>query len=33
MDVIEKYDPDFILTDGDSTHPFSGEKTGTGYIR
>ena len=31
MDVIEKYDPDFILTDGDSTHPFSGEKTGTGY--
>lgn len=31
MDVINKYDPDFIYTDGDSTQPFSGEKTGTGY--
>jgi alpha-L-fucosidase len=31
LDVIEKYDPDFIYTDGDSTQPFSGEKTGTGY--
>ena len=31
MDVINKYDPDFIYTDGDSTQPFSGDKTGTGY--
>jgi len=31
MDVINKYDPDFIYTDGDSTEPFSGDKTGTGY--
>jgi alpha-L-fucosidase len=31
MDVINKYDPDFIFTDGDSTHPFSGDMTGTGY--
>ena len=31
LDVIQKYDPDFIYTDGDSTQPFSGEKTGTGY--
>ena len=31
MDVINKYDPDFIYTDGDSTGPFSGDKTGTGY--
>jgi alpha-L-fucosidase len=31
MDVINKYDPDFIYTDGDSTGPFTGEKTGTGY--
>lgn len=30
-DVINKYDPDFIYTDGDSTGPFSGYKTGTGY--
>jgi alpha-L-fucosidase len=31
MDVINKYDPDFIYTDGDSTGPFSGDKSGTGY--
>ena len=31
LDVIDKYDPDFIFTDGDSTHPFSGYATGTGY--
>jgi alpha-L-fucosidase len=31
MDVIEKYDPDFIYTDGNDTQPFSGYKTGTGY--
>lgn len=31
MDVIEKYDPDFIYTDGNSTQPFSGYMTGTGY--
>ncbi len=31
MDVIERYDPDFIFTDGDSTQPFSGYATGTGY--
>jgi alpha-L-fucosidase len=31
MDVINKYDPDFIYTDGDSTGPFTGNKTGTGY--
>jgi alpha-L-fucosidase len=30
MDVIDKYDPDFIYTDGDTTQPFNGEKTGTG---
>jgi alpha-L-fucosidase len=30
-DVINKYDPDFIFTDGDSTGPFSGYLTGTGY--
>ncbi len=30
-DVINKYDPDFIFTDGDSTGPFSGYETGTGY--
>lgn len=30
MDVIEHYDPDFIYTDGNSTQPFSGLKTGTG---
>lgn len=31
LDVIDKYDPDFIYTDGDSTQPFSGSLTGTGY--
>ena len=30
-DVISKYDPDFIYTDGDSTQPFTGIMTGTGY--
>ena len=31
MDVIENYDPDFIYTDGNSTQPFSGNMSGTGY--
>jgi alpha-L-fucosidase len=31
MDVVEKYDPDFIYTDGNSTQPFSGDHTGMGY--
>jgi len=31
IDVIEQYDPDFIYTDGNSTQPFSGYATGTGY--
>jgi len=31
LDVIENYDPDFIYTDGDSTQPFSGSRSGTGY--
>jgi len=31
MDVIEHYDPDFIYTDGNSTQPFSGYKSGSGY--
>ncbi len=31
MDVINKYDPDFIFTDGDATGPFTGYATGTGY--
>ena len=30
-DVIENYDPDFIYTDGNSTQPFSGYKSGSGY--
>lgn len=30
MDVIANYDPDFIYTDGNSTQPFSGYKSGTG---
>jgi hypothetical protein len=30
MDAIDKYDPDFIYTDGTSTQPFSGAGTGTG---
>lgn len=31
LDVVEKYDPDVIYTDGTSTQPFSGSGTGTGY--
>jgi alpha-L-fucosidase len=31
MDAVRKYDPDFIYTDGNSTQPFSGYKTGTGF--
>ena len=31
QDVIENYDPDFIYTDGNSTQPFSGYKSGSGY--
>jgi alpha-L-fucosidase len=31
QDVIGKYDPDFIYTDGNSTQPFSGWNSGTGY--
>ncbi|AKC82978.1 alpha-L-fucosidase [Verrucomicrobia bacterium IMCC26134] len=30
MDVVAKYDPDFIYTDGTGTQPFSGDHTGTG---
>ena len=30
MDVVEKYDPDFIYTDGTGQQPFSGRDTGTG---
>lgn len=31
QDVMDNYDPDFIYTDGNSTQPFSGEKSGSGY--
>lgn len=31
LDAINKYDPDFIYTDGTSQQPFSGDGTGTGY--
>jgi alpha-L-fucosidase len=31
LDVIENYAPDFIYTDGNSSQPFSGYATGTGY--
>jgi alpha-L-fucosidase len=31
LDVVENYNPDFIYTDGNSTQPFSGSATGTGY--
>ena len=31
MDVIEQYDPDFIYTDGNSTQPFSGDHSGSGF--
>jgi alpha-L-fucosidase len=30
-DVIDNYDPDFIYTDGNSTQPFSGAKSGSGF--
>lgn len=30
MDVVERYDPDFIYTDGTDQQPFSGRGTGTG---
>jgi alpha-L-fucosidase len=30
LDVIDKYDPDFFYTDGNSTQPFSGHNSGTG---
>ncbi len=31
LDAVNKYDPDFIYTDGDSSQPFSGWRTGTGF--
>jgi fibronectin type 3 domain-containing protein len=31
LDVVENYDPDFIYTDGNSTQPFSGYLSGSGY--
>ena len=31
MDVINKYDPDFIYTDGNSQQPFDGHLSATGY--
>jgi len=31
MDVINKYDPDFFYTDGDSKQPFDGYGSSTGY--
>jgi alpha-L-fucosidase len=31
MDVVRKYDPDFIYTDGNSTQPYTGFKSATGY--
>lgn len=31
LDASERYNPDFIYTDGNSTQPFSGFATGTGY--
>ena len=31
IDVIDNYDPDFIYTDGNSTQPFSGDHSGSGY--
>ena len=31
LDVIGKYDPDFIYTDGNGTQPFCGINSGTGY--
>ncbi|MFZ6721643.1 alpha-L-fucosidase [Undibacterium sp. Ji49W] len=31
MDVVDRYDPDFIYTDGTGPQPFSGDHTGTGF--
>lgn len=31
IDVIDRYDPDFIYTDGTGDQPFSGADTGTGF--
>lgn len=31
MDAIEKYDPDMFYTDGNSSEPFSGDRTGSGF--
>jgi len=31
MDAVRKYDPDFIYTDGNSTQPFTGHKSATGF--
>jgi alpha-L-fucosidase len=31
MDVIDQYDPDFIYTDGNSTQPFTGERSASGF--
>ena len=31
MDAVDKYNPDFIYTDGTDQQPFSGAGTGTGY--
>lgn len=30
LDAIDQYDPDFVYTDGNSTQPFSGYKSGSG---
>lgn len=31
MDVVHRYDPDFIYTDGNSTQPYTGYMSATGY--
>ncbi|MDR3228161.1 MAG: alpha-L-fucosidase [Puniceicoccales bacterium] len=31
LDAVNKYDPDFIYTDGNDTQPFSGRRSGSGY--
>ena len=31
QDAVEQHDPDFIYTDGNSSQPFSGKKSGSGY--
>jgi alpha-L-fucosidase len=31
MDVVDRYTPDFIYTDGTGPQPFSGDHTGTGF--